>query len=138
MRDGEEGFDFLGFHHRMVESWKRKGHRYLQKWPSTRAMASVKASIRARTARSQVGRTLNAVVADLNPVIRGWGNYFRYGNSARKFAAVDEYVRERLAKLDSRKRGRRACRWNVHTVDWFQRIGLHQLSGTVRYWAAHA
>src|SRR5438093_1211929 len=43
LRQGEEGIDFLGFHLRMVESWKRRGRFYLQNWPSTRAMASVRA-----------------------------------------------------------------------------------------------
>ena len=36
--------------------------------------------------------TCDLVVADLNPVLRGWGAYFRYGNSNRKFAAIDSYV----------------------------------------------
>jgi hypothetical protein len=42
---GAEGFDFLGFHHRMRESWKRPGRWYLQKWPSPRAMASIRGKI---------------------------------------------------------------------------------------------
>ena len=36
---GAEGFTFLGFEHRMRESWKQPGRWYLQKWPSKRAMA---------------------------------------------------------------------------------------------------
>ena len=48
LRRGEGGFDFLGFHHRMVESRKRKGRYYLQKWPSRRAMASIRAKVRDR------------------------------------------------------------------------------------------
>ena len=32
------------------------------------------------------------MIDDLNPVLRGWGAYFRYGNSARKFDAIDSYV----------------------------------------------
>jgi RNA-directed DNA polymerase len=35
---GEQGFDFLGFHHRKVESWKWRGQFYLRRWPSARAM----------------------------------------------------------------------------------------------------
>jgi len=93
---GEQGFDFLGFHHHKVESWKRRGRYYLQRWPSDKAMVSIRAAIRDRTGRRHVGRPIAAVVADLNPVLRGWGAYFRWGNSARKFAAVDMYVHERL------------------------------------------
>jgi hypothetical protein len=79
LRQGAEGFDFLGFHHRMVASWKRPGRFWLHKWPSPRAMASLRAKVRERTAPSRVGWDLKAVVDDLNPVLRGWGAYFRKG-----------------------------------------------------------
>ena len=45
---GKDGFDFLGFHHRMTPS-KFGDRRYLSKWPSTRAMASIRAKIRDHT-----------------------------------------------------------------------------------------
>jgi hypothetical protein len=45
LAQGAEGFDFLGFHHRMRKSW-RAGYSYLQKWPSTRALAQIKGKIR--------------------------------------------------------------------------------------------
>ncbi len=51
---------------------------------------------------SQLSRFLGEVVAQLNPVLRGWGNYFRWGNSSRKFVQVDSYVQERLALFDSK------------------------------------
>jgi RNA-directed DNA polymerase len=102
---GAQGFDFLGFHHRMRESWKRPGRWYLQKWPSPRAMASISGKIRERTDRRYARVSLDLVVADLNPVLRGWGAYFRYGNSAAKFAHIDAYVNERLAILASAKHG---------------------------------
>jgi hypothetical protein len=72
---GEEGFDFLGFHHRKVESWKQRGRYYLQKWPSDRAMAVIRSKIRDATGRHRVGRSVGAVAEELNPVLRGWGNY---------------------------------------------------------------
>ncbi|MFV5998141.1 group II intron maturase-specific domain-containing protein [Streptomyces sp. NPDC056231] len=92
------------FHHRKVESWRRRGRFYLQRWPSKRAMGVLRDKIRAATDRRQVGRPLAAVVADLNPVLRGWSAYFRWGNSAGKFSTIDSYVHERLAIFDNRKR----------------------------------
>jgi len=71
-------------------------------------MAAVRTKVRDATSVRQVGRSLTSVVADLNPVLRGWGGYFRRGNSARKFSTLDSYVQERLAILDNAKRGRRA------------------------------
>src|SRR5438034_1223877 len=50
---GQDGFVFLGFEHRMRESWKHRGYWYLNKWPSPRAMASVKAKLKRRTARNR-------------------------------------------------------------------------------------
>ena len=112
---GEDGFDFLGFHHRKTRS-KWGDRRYLSKWPSPRAMASVRAKIRERTDRRFAGRDLRSVVADLTPLLRGWGAYFRYGNSNRQFGSIDSYVHLRMSKLASVKyatRGRlRASRFN--------------------------
>src|SRR5581483_6689595 len=48
---GGEGFDFLGFHHHKVESWKRRGRWYLQRWPSVRAMTAIRRKIRDGTDR---------------------------------------------------------------------------------------
>ena len=139
LRQGKEGFDFLGFHHRMRRSWKLPGRHYLNRWPSARAMASIRAKVKERTPRGYAGRELRYVVEDLNPVLRGWGAYFRYGNSDRKFAAIDRYVHERMAKLASVKHGRRGRTWSTRfTYGWLTDLGIYRLAGTVRYWDAHA
>ncbi|EQD29327.1 RNA-directed DNA polymerase (reverse transcriptase), partial [mine drainage metagenome] len=99
---GQEGFIFLGFEHRMRESKKWRGRWYLNRWPSPRAMASIRAKVKQRTARRFASLPLEVVVVEyLNPVLRGWGRTFRYGNSSRKFNAIDSYVHERLAMLAS-------------------------------------
>ena len=108
---GVEGFDFLGFHHRMRKSWKYPGRWYLYKWPSKRAMASIRGKIRERTDRRYARLPLEWAVENLNPVIRGWGNYFRYGNSGQKFDHIDAYVNERLAILASVKHGLTGRNW---------------------------
>ena len=135
--DGAEGFDFLGFHHRMVRSWKT-GRLFCHRWPSRRAMASVRAKVKKITAPpDRLKWPMDALIKELNPVLRGWGNYFRWGNSTRKFTQVDSYVRERLALYDSKKRGKSGRRWaTLHTYASFKDIGLHQLSGSVRYGSA--
>jgi RNA-directed DNA polymerase len=137
--EGEDGFDFLGFHHRKTPS-KWGSRRYLSKWPSQRAMASVRAKVRTHTDRCFASRDLHDIVVDLNPVLRGWGTYFRYGNSNRKFAAIDSYVHWRLSKLASVKHATRsrltASRFNY---GWLSDLGIYRLTGTVRRWTpAHA
>ena len=139
LRNGEQGFDFLGFHHRMVESSKRRGRYWMNKWPSPRAMASIRAKIRDLTAPRQVGLPLDVVVEQLNPVLRGWGAYFRQGNSSAKFGAIDSYVHERMAILASRKHQRSGFNWtDRYTWDWLGNLGIYRLEGTVRDPAANA
>ncbi len=136
---GKEGFDFLGFHLHKVESWKWRGKWYLQRWPSTRAMNRIRARIRELTDRRYSGLPIDAAVDRLNPVLRGWGNYFRHGNSAKKFAQIDSYVHERLAILACNKHGLSGRKWDSRFDGaWFARLGVHTLNGTINYGTAHA
>jgi len=134
VRDGRQGFDFLGFHCRKVESWRWRGKRYLQRWPGRRAMQRIRDRVKAITApRHRLPEPVQPIVAELNAVLRGWGAYFRVGNASRQFAQIDSYVRERLALFLSKKTGRSGRRWEVHTVDFFRALGVYQLSGTVAW-----
>jgi group II intron reverse transcriptase/maturase len=136
---GAEGFDFLGFHHRVCKSWTYPGRWYLNKWPSKRAMASIRGKIRERTDRRYARLPLEWAVEDLNPVIRGWGNYFRYGNSGQKFDHIDAYVNERLALLASAKHGLTGRNWKDRfNYEWCTQLGIYRLGGTVTRWPAHA
>jgi RNA-directed DNA polymerase len=139
--EGREGLDFLGWHFRARMSgrlWEQKRivRYYLHRWPSARAMKAIRTKIKDRTGRNRVGvRDIRMLIAELNPVLRGWGGYFRTGNSDRKFNQIDDYVRKRLRSVLIKKRGR-----NLHagvvdqwTRDWFHQQGVYRLSGTIRY-----
>jgi group II intron reverse transcriptase/maturase len=134
LNGGADGFDFLGFHHRLVKSW-RTGKYSCQRWPSRRAMTSIRTKIKEIAApRWRLKEPIGVIVDELNRVLRGWGNYFRWGNSTHQFSQIDIYVRERLALFDSKKRGKHGRRWGqVHTTAWYARFGIFTLSGTVRY-----
>jgi len=139
LAEGQEGFVFLGFEHRMRESRKGRGRWYLNRWPSPRAMASIRAKVKQRTARRFASLPLEAVVESLNPVLRGWGAYFRYGNSSQKFSAIDSYVHLRMATLASTKHGLHGRNWATRfTYGWMTDLGVYRLSGKVRYRAASA
>jgi hypothetical protein len=136
---GQQGFDFLGFHHHKVASWKWRGRYYLQSWPSDRAMNSIRAAVRDRTDRRHVGMPVEYVVAGLNPVLQGWGTFFRRGNSAKKFSHIDGYVHLRLAIFASTKHGLGGRNWQRRfSRSWLRDLGVYRLVGTVRYGAAHA
>jgi RNA-directed DNA polymerase len=141
LREGREGLDFLGchFHARMSgRLWEQKRivRYYLHRWPSQQAMKRLRGKIRDRTGRNRVGvKDIRDVIVDLNPLLRGWGNYFRTGNAAVKFRQADDYVVFRLRRLMIKKRGRnlRAGQSQAWTEQWFNGHGLHRLRGTVRY-----
>ena len=140
LREGKEGFDFLGCHlHARMSGrlWEQYGKRryYLQRWPSQRSMKRARGRVKVLTGRSRVGMELEDVIYDLNLFLRGWGNYFRTGNATNKFVSLDRHVVWRLKRLLLKKRGRnlragQADRW---TPAWFHDQGLHKLLGTIRY-----
>lgn len=131
---GSEGFDFLGFHCRKVESWKWRGKRYLQYWPSRRSLQRIRGRIKALTApRYRLPEAVGRIVEAVNLTVRGWGAYFRVGASGRQFQQVDSYVRERLGLFLRKKRGRPGRGWTGHTVEFFQRLGVYPLTGTVAW-----
>jgi len=140
LRQGREGLDFLGCHFRARMSgrlWEQKRvvRYYLHRWPSQRAMKRLRDKVHARTGRNRAGDDIRVVIADLNPLLRGWGNYFRTGNAAAKFGQADDYVVRRLRGLMVKKRGRnlRAGQADAWTEEWFNGHGLYRLRGTVRY-----
>jgi RNA-directed DNA polymerase len=138
---GRQGFDFLGCHLRKRMSgpiWERERRRvyFLQRWPSQRSMKRVRERVKALTGMSRNGvKDVRVLIRDINPVLRGWGNYFRTGNAAVKFRHVDRYVVRRLKHFLVKRKGRtlragEADRW---TDDFFHEHGLHRLRGTVKY-----
>jgi RNA-directed DNA polymerase len=134
-----EGIDFLGCHLRMAMSRKYRGRWYLYRWPNRKAMNKVRARIREITSCKHSGMRLADVIAELNPLLRGWGEYFRNGNAARKFLVIDQYVRTRLTIFSNRVRSRnKPTKRNEFDYRWYQRLGVFRLMGLIRYPTAGA
>jgi len=134
---GKEGFDFLGCHLRIVRSHYKK-REYLFRWPSAKAMNRIRERVRELTDRRRRAgmRSIREVVRDLNPILRGWGAYFRTGNADMRFTRVDRYVERRLHRLMTRHGGNRPGRYNPREWPHERYVaahGLHRLRGTVRY-----
>jgi group II intron reverse transcriptase/maturase len=138
---GKEGFDFLGCHLRKRISgpiWERSHRRvyFLHREPSQRSMKRVRQRVKELTGRHRDGvKDVRVLIRDLNPVLQGWGNYFRTGNAARKFNQVDSYVWRRLNRFLVKRKGRtlRAGEATTWTRDFFHEHGLYRLRGTVAY-----
>jgi group II intron reverse transcriptase/maturase len=139
---GRDGIVFLGCYLRVVRS-HFKGRTYLFRWPSAKAMQRIRGRIRELTdRRRRTGmQDIREVIRDLNPVLRGWGNYFRTGNASLKFQQVDRY-NQRLVRL--MYRGRWDRQRPFVNREWpparfAKEFGLHRLVGTIRYpGSAHA
>jgi len=145
---GQDGFTFLGCYLRIMRS-HFKGRRYLFRWPSPRAMQHIRDRIRALTDRRRRAgmKDIREVIRDLNPVLRGWGNYFRTGNASAKFQQIDRYVWHRLVRLLASRGGHRPNKPGGRPFNpraWPHRRfetdhGLYRLLGTIRYpGGAHA
>ena len=138
--DGTSGFDFLGCHlHKRLSGrlWEHKHKRlyFLQRWPSRRSMQRIRQRVKELTPRSRCHADIREVIGDLNPVLRGWGHYFRTGNAANQFHAVDSYVVRRLRHLRRKRKGRnlRPGELVSWTREYFENLGLYRLRGTICY-----
>jgi group II intron reverse transcriptase/maturase len=131
---GDDSFEFLGYHHQMVPTKKRPDRRHLARWPTDKAMLRARSRIREMTRRSRCHIPTEVLVGEINQFLRGWGQYYRFGQSTRRFKALDEYVVERMALLLSKRHGRAGRGHGLkHIVLSGNRLGLVRLSGTVVY-----
>ena len=137
--DGEGSFGFLGFHHRMVESFSKPGRYFLARWPSAAATQAARQRIRELTDRRLLQLPVEDVVANLNRFLTGWGGYFRRGNSTTQFHKLDRYAVERLGRFVGQRRGFKRPlahgRWLVRQQGY---LGLRPLVGRVHHGVAHA
>jgi len=90
-----EGFDFLGWRIQR-QAWRsRKGKWAIYTYPSKRALAAIKDKVRSLT-RGSMHRTFADLLRRINPVLRGWCNYFRYGVCKRTFSYLEYFVFRRI------------------------------------------
>lgn len=85
-RNRGEGFEFLGYRFEAGQRWVRK-----------KSLNRLKDTIRGKTKRTR-GDSLACIIADLNPVLRGWFGYFKHAHRMT-FARMDGFLRRRLRAL---------------------------------------
>ena len=88
------GFDFLGYHF-------ERGMR----WPREKSLRKIKEAVRCRTRRTS-GKSLAMTIAELDPVLRGWFQYFQHSHR-NTFRSLDAWVRMRLRSILRKHSGRR-------------------------------
>ena len=134
LRRGRESFVFLGCTiHKKRSIQRAPSKHYTQRWPSPKATKKLRERVRELTSKRQSGKDVKQIIVDLNPAIRGWGNYFRTGNADREFNKMDNFVVLRLRRWQFRRGGQRATKRVPFTGNQLYGMGLYQLQGTVKY-----
>jgi RNA-directed DNA polymerase len=134
LEEGGPGFDFLGFHHRLVRSRGLNGKprvAFLARWPADRAVRHARDRIRQITGRARLPLPPEVIAQEMNMFLRGWAGYFRYGHSARRLSEIRQYARTRLALFISKRHRRsRHFGWQVMLNASPRDLGLVSLYGT--------
>ena len=111
----KKGVEFLGFH--FNGRWKR---------PRDKARKRFREEIKRRTRRQQP-KNLEMAIESINPVIRGWGNYFKGGTVKKSFEELDGYIRGRLRSFVAKRRTLKILVFGIHPAE-FAKMGLVSLS----------
>ncbi len=91
----DDGFDFLGWHYEET-----------RRWPRRKGELALRFRLREKTRRNRPG-SMGQICAEVAPILRGWSNYFKEGNSLYSFADMESWLRRRLRSiLHKRRKGR--------------------------------
>ena len=117
-----ESFGFLGFDFRLVRN--RSGTRRLLRTPKLKKRTELIERIRVvfRSLRSQ---PVHRVIEKINPILRGWVNYFAHGNASRCFSYVRDWVEKKVRRHMARNQKRSGFGWNRWSKAWlYGHLGL--------------
>jgi len=94
----EEGasLDFLGFTFRYDRDLKGRGRRYLNVFPSKKAVQREREKLHEMTDSHQCFKPIPILIGELNRHLKGWANYFSIGYPTSAYCEIDRYVRDRL------------------------------------------
>ena len=122
MNHPRAGFDFLGYHFQV----SKKGPEIINRWPSRKNQKRLREKIRPLTKRCN-GRSLDELVAKINPILKGWFNYFKHSKSS-EFPGIDGWIRMRLRSILRKRRKRRGRGRGMDHHRWpnayFGKLGL--------------
>jgi RNA-directed DNA polymerase len=132
-----EGFDFLGQHFRLKPSRKWKGWKFCYRWPSKKAMSTIKEKIRTAIGKDDI-QSLETKLGVINPILRGWCQYHKYSNAHKHFKSIDSYVYEKLVKFMRKKHRWRGSGYRKAPRSFLEKLGLYHLHGKIQRWPLKA
>ena len=114
-----EAFGFLGFIFRRLRS--PRGRWWVQKMPAMRQRTALLQKLK-EVFRRLDSQPIARVIAVINPILRGWVNYFRIGNAARCFGFVRQWVERKIRRHMMRARGSRGFGWKRWSKAWIYTV----------------
>jgi RNA-directed DNA polymerase len=129
----DEAFNFLGFNFRRVKTRRGKwGVRYMPKMKARTALLNRLKEV----FRSYISQPVDRVIYLINPILRGWVNYFRIGNSSKCFGYVKDWVEKKVRRHLMRARKLRGFGWDRWSRAWvYETMGLYD-DYRVKYYEA--
>ena len=119
-----ESFGFLGFEFRQVRS--RNGKLRPQYVPKMKKRTALLRKLKA-IFQCYVSQPVKLVIAEINPILRGWITYFRVGNSSRCFSFIKRWVEKKIRRHLMRARQRKGFGWKRWSTKWlYANLGLYQ------------
>lgn len=127
--DLDEGFDFLGFNVRQYKvTTSRSGYRLLIR-PSKKSVKAMRQKLK-RLFREMHGHSIQRLIQELNPVIRGWANYYRIGVSSRTFSKLDDYLFKLQYRWTKRQHPTKSWKWRKRRYWGNHRAGYQWVFGS--------
>ncbi len=136
--NNDESFDFLGFtfrygFNRQVKVNPKKTVFY---YPSKKSMKSIRAKLKEVISKSQHCDLTWLCKEKLNPILRGWCNYFIHGNSRKEIMKVDRYCTKTLCIMLKKKHAKHSKGWRDHPPSFFYET-THKLYYMSRAFVQH-
>jgi RNA-directed DNA polymerase len=127
----DETFSFLGFEYRRVRTCR--GVWGVRVTPRMKARTALLRKLK-EVFRSHRSQPVDRVIYLINPILRGWVNYFRVGNSSECFGYIKDWVEKKIRHHLMRARKRRGFGWNRWSRAWFyETLGLFNDYGVRHY-----
>lgn len=119
----EAGFDFLGFTFRSAKS--RRGREAGYYYPSHKSENKIREKVRQITNYRKPVKA-EEIIRELNPVMRGWVNYYKQGNSSKAFGKIKHYTAMSVRKFMRRRRGKSGYGWKEYTQEYlYEKLKLY-------------
>ncbi len=104
----DNSFTFLGFEFRQMKTTNGKDGARLT--PKKKAVTNLRAKLK-EIFKAKRGRPIEEIVTEINPILRGWVNYFRIGNSSRCFKNVEDWIQKKIRRHLYKARQRTGFGW---------------------------